>query len=103
MFARVEVAISGTAGRNRCRFVDRSGRLTTPRRCAKPVWLKAKGTANWSLSTKVRLLRGTYTIQVRPRRGRQPADLDRGADAADHLTARCRSRRQTSPGRRAVH
>jgi len=65
--ARVEVAISRTAGKRTCRFVAASGKLTSARSCTKPVWLKAKGTTSWSLSTKRRLPHGTYTIQVRAR------------------------------------
>jgi hypothetical protein len=65
--ARVEVAISRAASRHRCRFVARNGRLTGPRRCSKPVWLTAKGTTRWSLSTGRRLPPATYTIQVRAR------------------------------------
>jgi Quinohemoprotein amine dehydrogenase, alpha subunit domain III len=65
--ARVEVAISRTASRRRCRFVTGAGRLTGARRCSKPVFLKAKGTTRWTLSTKRRLPPGTYTIQVRAR------------------------------------
>jgi Matrixin len=65
--ARVEVAISRTAGKRRCRFVAAGGKLTAARSCSRPVWLKAKGTTHWSLSTKRRLPRGTYTIQVRAR------------------------------------
>jgi hypothetical protein len=65
--ARVEVAISRTAAGHRCRFIAAGGALTTPRSCAKPVWLKAKGTTQWSLSAKRRLARGTYTILVRAR------------------------------------
>jgi hypothetical protein len=64
--ARVEVAISRKAGR-KCRFVTRSGRLSGPRKCTKPVWLKAKGTTSWSLATKRRLRRGSYTLRVRAR------------------------------------
>ena len=64
--ARVEVAISRKAGK-RCRFVAASGKLTSARRCSKPVWLKAKGTTRWSLTTKRALPRGTYAIQVRAR------------------------------------
>jgi hypothetical protein len=63
--ARVEVAISRTAPRHRCRFVDAGGKLTGARSCTKPVWLKAKGTTRWSLSFKRPLPRATYTIQVR--------------------------------------
>jgi hypothetical protein len=65
--AVVEVAISRTAGRNRCRFLARGGKLTSARRCSQPVWLKATGTTSWSLSTTRGLPRGTYTIQVRAR------------------------------------
>jgi hypothetical protein len=64
--ARVEVAISRAAGR-RCRFVAAGGKLTTAGSCSKPVWLKTKGTTSWSLTTKRRLPRGTYTIQLRSR------------------------------------
>jgi hypothetical protein len=65
--ARVEVAIARKAGRRKCRFVARSGKLAPARSCAKPLWLKAKGTTRWSLSTKRRLPRGAYTIQLRAR------------------------------------
>src|SRR5262249_8244974 len=46
--ARVDVAISRKAGR-KCRFVAASGKLTSARRCSKPVLLKPKGTTSWSL------------------------------------------------------
>jgi Carboxypeptidase regulatory-like domain len=75
---RVEVTISRKAGRHKCRFVARNGRLTKARRCSKPVRLKAKGTTSWSLNTKRRLPRGTYTIQVRA----QDAAGNRQATAA---------------------
>ena len=58
--ARVEVAISRKAG-SKCRFIGASGR----RSCAKPVFLKAKGTTTWSLTIK--LPRGSYTLQLRAR------------------------------------
>jgi Carboxypeptidase regulatory-like domain len=64
--ARVEVAISRAAGR-KCRFVTAAGGLTKARNCSKPVWLKAKGTRMWTFTTKRRLPRGSYTIQVRAR------------------------------------
>ena len=78
---RVEVAISLAAGR-KCRFVTASGALTRARSCAKPVWLKAKGTTAWSLTTKRRLPRGTYAVQVRAR------------DAAGNRQARATKRTQ---------
>jgi hypothetical protein len=64
--ARVEVAISRAAGR-KCRFLTAAGGLTKARGCAKPVWLKAKGTTTWTFTAKRRLPRGSYTIQVRSR------------------------------------
>jgi hypothetical protein len=64
--ARVDVAISRKAGR-KCRFVTRSGKLTTARKCSKPVFLKAKGTTSWSLTTKRKLPKGAYTILARAR------------------------------------
>jgi hypothetical protein len=63
---RVEVAISRAAGR-KCRFATAAGGLTKARSCSKPVWLKAKGTTTWTFTTKRRLPRGSYTIQVRAR------------------------------------
>ena len=79
---RVEVAISRAAGGRRCRFVSRGGRLTPARRCSKPVWLKAKGTARWRLDLARRLPRGTYALRAR------------AGDAAGN--------RQATPARRSV-
>ena len=62
--ARVDVAISRKAGR-RCRFVTSAGRLTKARKCKKRVFLRAKGTATWTLRVKRKLPRGRYTIAVR--------------------------------------
>jgi hypothetical protein len=59
-------AISRKAGK-KCRFVAASGRLTSARKCSKPVFLKAKGTTTWSLSVKRKLPRGSYTVLVRAR------------------------------------
>jgi hypothetical protein len=64
--ARVELAISRTAGR-RCRFASARGRLGKARACSRPVWLKAKGTTRWSLAVK--LPRGRYTLLLRVRDG----------------------------------
>jgi hypothetical protein len=62
--ARVEVAISRKAGR-RCRFVAAAGMLTKTRKCSKRVFLRAKGTATWTLRVKRKLPRGRYAIAVR--------------------------------------
>ena len=80
--ARVEVAISRAAKRRKCRFVDARGRLTQARSCARPVLLKATGTASWSLATKRKLPRGTYAIQAR------------AVDAAGNVQARPAKRTQ---------
>jgi hypothetical protein len=61
---RVELAIARKAG-SKCRFVGANGKLTRARRCSQPVFLKAAGTAAWSLSVK--LPRGAYTVQLRAR------------------------------------
>jgi len=58
--ARVEIAISRKDGK-KCRFVGAAGR----RPCAQPVFLRATGTASWSLAVK--LPRGSYTVQLRAR------------------------------------
>ena len=55
----------GRASGKRCRFVDRHGKLTKARKCSQPLFLKAKGTSNWSLSLARKLPKGTYKIQAR--------------------------------------
>jgi hypothetical protein len=80
--ARVEVSISRAAGRGECRFVDARGRLTRARSCARPVRLRATGTASWRLATKRKLPRGSYAIQVR------------AVDAAGNVQARPARRTQ---------
>ena len=65
--ARVEVAIARAAAKRKCRFVAGGGRLTAARKCSKPVWLKAKGTATWRLDSGRALPRGSYTVKARAR------------------------------------
>jgi hypothetical protein len=65
---RVEVALALKTG-TRCRFAGARGRLGKKRACSAPVWLKAEGSAAWTLkrSFKPRLPRGTYSIRARAR------------------------------------
>jgi hypothetical protein len=74
--ARVEVAIARKVGK-KCRFVGAGGR----RSCAKPVFLKAKGTTRWSLTVK--LPRGSYALQLRAR--------DRAGNLQRAITKRVRA------------
>ena len=76
----VEVAISRKAGA-KCRFVKGSGKLTTARKCSRPVFLKANGTTTWSLTTKRKLPKGSYAIVVRV------------TDAAGNVTAAAAKRK----------
>jgi len=63
---KVSVAVARRAGR-RCRFLSRRGTLGRARSCAKPVYLRAKGTRRWSLRLKGRFAAGTYRVSVRSR------------------------------------
>lgn len=61
----------------RCRFVTRRGRLTRPRSCRRPVFIRARGTSSWRLQLR-RPPRGAYrlTVVLRERNG-PPLRLDR--------------------------
>jgi dienelactone hydrolase len=61
--ARVYVMIYRTAARGRCRFVERSGALSRPRSCRRPIEFLTRGTAHWSLRLKIPLARGRYVIR----------------------------------------
>jgi hypothetical protein len=61
--SRVSVSIARAVGK-RCRFVDTRGRLTAPRSCRRPLWLRAAGTARWTLTAAV-LRPGWYRVDVR--------------------------------------
>jgi hypothetical protein len=61
---RVTVAVYRKAG-GRCRFLSPGGRLLPPRSCARPLLLLARGTARWSLSLRVALPLGPYTVVAR--------------------------------------
>ena len=54
-----------------------AGRLTKARKCSKRVFVRAKGTATWTLRVKRKLPRGRYAIVVRAtdRAGNRQAKL----------------------------
>ena len=64
---RVRIYISRRAAHGKCRFVQRNGRLSAPRKCGKPVLLNAKlgrvrrNKTPWSLTLK-RIPRGTFAL-----------------------------------------
>lgn len=61
--AHVYVMIYRAAAHGRCRFVERSGALSRPRSCARPIEFLARGTTHWSLRLKVPLAPGRYVIR----------------------------------------
>jgi len=63
--ARVVVAVGRQVRRHRCRFLKANGRFSAVRRCAKPIYQRATGTASWSLKRRARLSRGSYLVFVR--------------------------------------
>jgi hypothetical protein len=61
---RVEVAIGRAVGK-KCAFYTARGRAGRPRSCAKPVFLRAKGTQPWKIAIKGRFKKGRYVLYVR--------------------------------------
>jgi len=61
--AHVHVMIYRAAAHGRCRFVERSGALSRPRSCRRPVEFLARGTSRWSLRLTIALASGRYVIR----------------------------------------
>jgi hypothetical protein len=61
--AHVYVMIYRAVGHGRCRFVQRSGALSRPRSCRRPLQFTARGTSRWSLRIKLSLAPGRYLIR----------------------------------------
>jgi hypothetical protein len=72
---KVFVSIARATGRL-CRFVARNGRLSPPQSCRRARYLRARGTAHWSLHLSHSLAAGRYQLFVR------------GVDAAGHTERR---------------
>jgi predicted acyl esterase len=64
---RVSVSVGLRTRGRRCRFLTRRGRLGPPRRCSRPVYLRATGGGTrYTLSIRrARLRRGRYVVRVR--------------------------------------
>jgi hypothetical protein len=61
--ARVTVTIRRRSGK-RCRFVRPNGRLSGRRKCGAPIRLLARGTTGWRFGLRLRVLRGSYTVEI---------------------------------------
>jgi hypothetical protein len=60
----VEVAVAKLSGK-RCRFLTAKGKAGKARACGKPVFLKARGTAKWTLKIARRPAAGRYEVFAR--------------------------------------
>jgi hypothetical protein len=60
--ARVTVTIRRASGK-RCRFVRPNGRLSGRRKCGAGIRLLARGTSRWSFGLRLRVPRGSYTVE----------------------------------------
>jgi dienelactone hydrolase len=62
--AEVLVIAYRGAGAGRCQFVQSSGQLSSPRSCANPIELPARGTASWALRRRVQLPKGRFSVRL---------------------------------------
>jgi hypothetical protein len=62
--SRVEVAL-GRHVRSGCRFLRGAGSFSAVRPCKRPVWLSARGTADWSLRRRLAVAPGRYLVRTR--------------------------------------
>ncbi len=61
--AHVWVMVYQPAAHGRCRFLERSGKLSRPRPCDRPIEFLARGTSKWSLGLLIPVPRGHYLIR----------------------------------------
>jgi hypothetical protein len=62
--ARVTVSVSRKRGA-RCQYMSSKGRLGSAKSCARPTWLAARGSSQWSFRLPKSLSRGAYVVRVR--------------------------------------
>jgi hypothetical protein len=62
--SRVLVSVAKAAN-GRCRFLRKSGKLTPARSCAKPLFVRAKGTRRWRLRSREGMPKGHYRIRAK--------------------------------------
>lgn len=62
--ARVYVMIYQPAPHSRCRFLERSGKLSRPRPCGRPIEFLARGTSSWSLRLRIAAPPGHYLVRA---------------------------------------
>ena len=61
--AHVWVMVYQPAAHGRCRFLERSGKLSRRRPCDRPIEFLARGTSKWSLGLLIPVPRGHYLIR----------------------------------------
>ncbi len=62
--AKVYVMIYQPAAHGRCRFLERSGKLSRLRPCSRPIEFLARGTSHWSLRLRIAAPPGHYLIRA---------------------------------------
>jgi hypothetical protein len=81
--ARVTISVQRKRGK-RCQFMSSRGNLGKTKSCARPTFLSAHGTGNWSFGLPKRLPHGSYTVHVRA--------LDSAGNIGSQRTLRVRIR-----------
>jgi hypothetical protein len=91
----VAIARRQPGKRRRCRFLKQNGRLGRPVSCARPRYVRARGTAHWRLRIRARLPRGTYSAQsmgVDAAGNRETGRRARGRRSRNFVTFKVRGR-----------
>jgi dienelactone hydrolase len=84
---RVFVMIYRPVGGGRCRFLRASDTLSGPRRCGRPIELRARGTSHWKLKLSVAIPRGRYVVRSDAVDGRR-VHQQRSRAASIHVRVR---------------